>query len=401
MNILLASSLYPPNVLGGAERSVQLLAETLTERGHRVAVVTTQPQGDEAEAELNGVRVHYVPVRNVYRPFSDNVRNALKPAWHAVDTSNPLMAAAVGRVLRQERPDLLHTNTLAGFSPRVWAAAKRLGVPVVHTIRDHYLLCIRSSMFRDGENCSRRCAECWALSLPRVAATRQVDAVSAVSRYMLEHHLAFGAFRRTPVRRVIHNAYQPGPSEKAASPAPADGVDGPLRVGFLGRLHPTKGVEMLLKAAALLPGDAVHVVLAGRGESDYERYLRERFAGSNVTFLGFTDPADLFARIDVLAVPALWHEPFPRVTFEAFAHGVPVVASRRGGIPEAIDEGCTGLLFDPDAPSELAGHLRSLASDRVALARMGRAAREAAAAYRPETVAAQYESLYAEVVGGG
>lgn len=368
------------------------------ERGHRVCVVTTQPQGEAVETTLNGVRVHYIPVRNVYRPFSGEVSNGLKPAWHALDTTNPLMAAEVRRIVRKERPDLLHTNTLAGFSPRVWSAAKGLGVPVVHTIRDHYLLCIRSSMFHRGENCRRRCAACWALSLPRVAATRHVDAVTAVSQYMLDHHLAFGAFDGTPIRRVIHNAYRPDPAAMAASAGHAQ-ADGPLRVGFLGRLHPTKGVEVLLEAVSMLAVDGIRLVLAGVGDAEYERYLYDRYASANVEFLGFVAPAELFSRIDVLAVPALWQEPFPRVTFEAFAHGIPVVASRRGGIPEAIVEGRTGLLFDPDAPRELADHLHSLARDRGMLAVMGHAASEAAKAYSPARVVAQYESLYSEVLG--
>jgi len=78
--------------------------------------------------------------------------------------------------------------------------------------------------------------------------------------------------------------------------------------------------------------------------------LRKRAEGLPVEFLGYVKPEELFRLIHCLVVSSRWHEPFGRVIIETFACAIPVIASNRGGIPEIVDEGQTGWLYDPDIP---------------------------------------------------
>ncbi|HEX2808830.1 MAG TPA: glycosyltransferase, partial [Kineosporiaceae bacterium] len=127
---------------------------------------------------------------------------------------------------------------------------------------------------------------------------------------------------------------------------------------FLGRLHPDKGVHLAIDAAraARLP-----IVVAGKCSEPVERkYFRthiEPRLGPDVTIFGSADAAakrDLLARAAALVFPILWDEPFGMVMIEAMACGTPVVALRRGSVPEVVIDGVTGVICDrpeqlPDA----------------------------------------------------
>jgi glycosyltransferase involved in cell wall biosynthesis len=93
--------------------------------------------------------------------------------------------------------------------------------------------------------------------------------------------------------------------------------------------------------------------IAGTGEVEYVRALRERCRDWPIELIGKVSPAAFYESIDVTVVPSLWHEPLARVIFESFAHGVPVLASSRGGSPELVVPGKTGWLFDPSEDGAL------------------------------------------------
>ena len=394
MKIAFLNEKYVHHSTGGAQESVRILAETLVGRGHEVGVWTTTHQADQGESvEVHGgVRVVHLPIANLYWPHGHRPAY-LKPFWHALDAFNPGMATRVGRLLDTEKPAVLHTNILASFSPSVWGEARRRGIPVVHTMRDHYLRCPSGEMFTAEGNCERQCLVCSAYSAPKKLATHHVDAVVGISDFLLQEHLAAGYFPSTPVRQVIHNSYAP-----EGEPVTRKRMGEGLRIGYLGRLFETKGIEMLIDAVTQELDGSARLLLAGAGEPGYEQALRDRcvHAPGKIAFLGVVPPRELFEQIDVLAVPSLWREPFGRIVIEANAWGIPVVASRRGGLPEIVDDGVTGYLFDPGHQGELARVLRRLTPEHCA--GMREACVDKAQAFLPETIAAQYEALYRRVI---
>jgi glycosyltransferase involved in cell wall biosynthesis len=112
----------------------------------------------------------------------------------------------------------------------------------------------------------------------------------------------------------------------------------------------------------------VELLIAGRGEEQYEKGLRERYGDTDdIRFLGFTKPADFFAQVDVAIVPSLWNDTLPSVVFESLGYGVPVVGSRRGGIPEMVLDGVNGLVFEPDDPASLVSAIVKLRDDPALL----------------------------------
>lgn len=390
MKALLVNTLYAPMRFGGVERMVQSLAETLVGFGHEVVVVTTSNGADRTRS-LNGVRIHDVRLRNVYPLFPVGRRQALlKPLWHTIDTTNPLMAARLADILDREAPDLIHTHNLTGFSTLSWKSAAERGVPIVHTLHDYYLLCLRSTMFHGGKPRDSAHFPCSVFSRPRVRRAKLVSAVVGVSRFVLDMHLRNGAFRGASVQRVIQN---PSALSSAAAETPRD-QGATLRIGYLGRLEPIKGVDVLLDAVAGLPPGGWTLEIAGQAEEGYLRQLRAHATSGPVQFSGSVDPEDFFRRIDLLVVPSRADDTFGMVIVEAYAFGIPVVVSRRGGMPEIVDEGSTGFVVDPDRPDELRRVLARLIATPGSVSSMREQCRAAAARFDPARIARQYEELY-------
>jgi Glycosyltransferase len=322
----------------------------------------------------------------------DNRRAVAKPLWHAVDTLNVGMMNALGRILDDERPAILHTHNLTGFSSLAWTAAHDRRIPIVHTLHDYYLLCPRSTMFANGANCERQHVTCTLYSWPRIKLSSHVSAVVGVSQFVLERHLSHGVFPHAATF-LIGN-----PCVNMSITEPRDSTARPFRIGYLGRLEPAKGIEHLLRAVQELSTSTWELHIAGRGTRDFERQLRSQFTDPRIHFHGFVNRDELLRDIDLLAVPSLSHETFGLAAVEAFAAGVPVVASRRGGLSEVVTDGETGAVFEPNEPGELRIALESFVSQPRRARQMRARCLERARDFEATAIAQRYESVYQHVV---
>lgn len=391
--LLLTNTNYRSDVVGGGQLSVQVLAEGLVAQGHEVTVASV---GTSAAVETaNGVHHIRLRLQNEYWPFDGLEHSPVaKLRWHLRDADNRAMASEFDEILMTVGPDLVHTNVMTGFSAAIWRQAAGRGVPVVHTLRDYHAVCSRSSLFRRGRPCNGNCFDCRLLTIPSRRLSNDIAAVVGNSREILDTHLRLGAFTDVPIKEVVFNGYS-GTRSSATKTASADGR---LRLGFLGRLAPHKGIEVLLETVRGLPAAAVELVVAGAGNEPYVSGLKTRFESPNVRFLGFVEPLRLFEQIDVLVVPSLWPEPLPRTVFEAYSHGIPVIGSNRGGTPEIIEQGVTGYVFDPDEPLGLRAAIEKIGDDRSLLVDLGRAAAAKASEFLPARVVEQYLGIYSTVL---
>ena len=182
-------------------------------------------------------------------------------------------------------------------------------------------------------------------------------------------------------------------------------------VTMVGHLRTWKGQDVLLQALEQLVRqgfDRLHVALIG-GPTNSEdntyieglhHFTRTHDLGSRVTFLGpRRDAADFMNAADIVVHASTSPEPFGLVVVEGLALGKPVVASRFGGPGEVIRPGA-GLLFDPSRPSELAGHLRTLAQDPALRHRLGEAGRAGASQFDITVNVAVIQALYRKVLTG-
>ncbi|SDS06651.1 Glycosyltransferase involved in cell wall bisynthesis [Halopseudomonas litoralis] len=334
MKIAILNTLYHPYKIGGAEVSVQLLAESLVDGGHSVSVITLH-EATESIDQLNGVTLYRLPLRNLYWPFAGNPSRPLRLLWHLLDIYNPLARADVSRLLKQIQPDVLHTNNLAGFSVAAWDAAHAQGVPVIHTSRDYYLIHPNCMLYAANQHQSPDSLSGRLFSVIKKWRSHSVGKYVAVSDHVRTLHQRQGYFRQVSAEVIYNPVTQPALAERQTSPA------GTITLGYIGRLEPAKGIETALQVCRRL-GPAYRLFIAGSGDSRYMTKLQLTHAGLDVAWLGHIPPEEFYPAIDILLVPSQWAEPLGRVVLEANAHGVPVVGSRSGGIPEIISQGETG-----------------------------------------------------------
>jgi glycosyltransferase involved in cell wall biosynthesis len=391
MRILHLNSLYPPHIVGGAERSVAMLAEAQAEMGHHVAAACISPNGRSREMR-NGVSVYRMPHENDFwmedwPKYSQAEREAAK----FKQQFNFAIERNFAAVIDDFQPDLVNTHSLVDVSTRTWLAAHRRGVPIVHTLREYDLLCATSSLFRDAP-CRGRHLKCRALTFTKAFDQRCVGAVTAVGQEVLKRHLEAGFFAHVPpeLRQVIWNTAEIEGVDRAyvRPPRPADR---PFTFGFLGRISSEKGVDTLLKACRALPAEGWRLVIGGATQTslDTEKALAK---GLPVEFAGFVQPKAFFEGIDVLVVPSLWAEPLGRTVLEAYRVGVPVIGSDSGGVAELIDD--PAWLAPPGDVEALAALMRRvLAAGPQGLPPPSRFSRVVEAT-RGEAVAARFLSLY-------
>lgn len=361
-----------------------------------------QPGGEdsvvEAEAALLQSRGHPVAF---FGRHNDEVAALSRGALAAQALWSPRTVKEFGEALMDFRADVVHVhNTFPLISPSVYWTAARAGVPVVQTLHNYRLLCPQAMFLRQG----RVCEDClgripWRGSVH--GCYRDSSAQTAVVGAMVTLHRGLGTWRNKVTRYIALNEFcrrkfvEGGlPADKIVvkpnfvdlpPPPPAE------RRGYLfvGRLSPEKGLEVLLQAWASADADAF---LRVAGDGPQAALLQGQ---PRVQALG-RKPADgvreemVHAR--ALLMPSIFYEGFPRTLVEAFACGLPVIASRIGSLAELVEDGVTGLLFEPGNADDLARKLRWAEAHPGEMAEMERRAR---ARYEAEFTA---ERNYAQLV---
>ena len=360
MRVLFIGSMYAPYIGGGAELVLQNQAESLAARGHDVHVLTLGLPGTPREdTRSNGVAIVRVPIRNIYFQGDRQQHGALsKLAWHALDCYNPAAAGVAERLVRETAPDVVVCHNVPGWSGAVWPALESTGVPVVQVLHDQYVRCIRSNMFKH-DVCGTPCASCTVMRLPHRRLTQGLGAVVGVSDYILRTLVDDGFFADARIKTAIRNVSHLDTRDLATPPlAGAEVV-----FGFIGSINPSKGVEALLEAFLATAQPHWRLRVAGTGDPDYVDALAKRHADPRIEFLGRQEPSGFYRGIDVCVTPSLWNDTLPSVVFESLIHGRPVIGATRGGIPEMVQDGENGILFDPASGGSLARALQAFASD--------------------------------------
>lgn len=333
-----------------------------------------QPGGEDnvvcAEADLLRSRGHEV---SVYEVHNDSIEGKLNQAFTAIRcTWSRNSGQAFDKWLSDFRPDVVHIhNFFPLLSPAVHHVAHRRGVPVVQTLHNYRLLCPASTLLRDGHICEACTREWYPISAVRHACYRNSRTASAAIANMVVIHRLLGTWSKT-VRRFIalsqfarlkfEQSGFPGdrltvkPNFLAEDPGIGTGSDGYIL--FIGRLSEEKGIRTLLQAWKHVNSKRQLVIV---GDGPLAPVVKEfTTADPSVQWRGYlsrSEVIELMGSACALAFPSIWFEAFPLVLVEAFARGLPVIASNHGSMSEIIQHGRTGLLFSPGSSSEMAASI--------------------------------------------
>lgn len=354
---------------GGAERHVVELAVALRQLGHDVAVACSASGVLAPELELEGITVHVLADRLVKRRASASYAYALR------------------RLLRQRRPDVVHAHMYASAFA---AAAATFGTGVSVVLTEHTEAPWRSLPARG-------------LSWWTYRRASRIVAVSRAIERLLHHTYRLPADRI----RFLIPAVPVQPAEPLDRPATPDGGmrDGRPLVGRVGRLAPEKGVDVFLRAAALVapacPAARFLVVGDGPLRGPLTAFADELGLDGRVEFCGYrADARALIAQLDVLVVSS-HSDGSPLVVLEAMAAGVPVVSTNVGGIPDQLQDGREGMLVPPgDAPA-MADAIRHLLAHPCQARAMGALGRRRAHEFGFQHMVERVEATYRTSIGSG
>ncbi len=411
MKILFVAHQFFPEHSAGVETVTLGISRELKARGHEPHILAPRRsiEGDIRPGELEDYEYEGIPVRRIGRP-----EEGFSRPYH-LNYRNDTMARRVREYMKEIQPDIVHVMHLQGISASALPIFEEFGAPVVYTATDFWTICPVVDLRRhDGAMCRgpelHHCIRCIASRAPdsrmNAAVKRTPDAALKTA----------GLFSRTPLSRFSHPLRQVkdlrerpvyirekmehvdrviaytrlardllvangvGEGKIEVSPYGIDTSDivkasknrdlpPPLRVGFIGTLAPHKGCDTLILAFRQLSGLDATLAIHGDPEryGSYANGLRD-LAGDDprIFFHGAFSRAEVgrvLSEIDVLAVPSRWYENAPGVIYEAFAAGVPVVATDLGGMSEVVESEEDGLLFELESPEDLARQLRRLGDE--------------------------------------
>jgi len=302
--------------------------------------------------ELDGIPVHRLS-------FCTKKRRPL------ADVFDRRVYRAVRAELHRLKPDLVHIHNVSGATLAPYVACRTVGVPVVNTLHDLWLLCPNNMLYRrDGSFCdptqnSRECQDCfrrydfWGTIPYRravlAALTSNVRVFISPSQALIHQHVQASY---APNRfRLIPYGFDGERPVKPSHPGirgMAESAHHYQTVVFAGGGVEIKGPSVLLQAlpTMLRYVERLRVVVAGGGEGRFlTRFHQYTPAVRTLGKVAFTEMRALFAVTDLTLVLSVCHENSPVVIYESFQVGTPVVGSAFGGIPELIREGETGYLF--------------------------------------------------------
>jgi glycosyltransferase involved in cell wall biosynthesis len=357
MNILLINTFYYPDIIGGAEISVQKLAEGLAVKGHEVNVLCTSVE--DAQEIINGVNVTRIKINNLYQPIEYKRKNKIvKLMYHTIDIYNVLNRKKITNIIDRLKPDIIHVNNLYGISPLIWTIAYSKKIPIIQTLRDYYLMCPRVNLLRkDKKVCTKPPLFCKIYRELYKKLSWKIDIVTAPSEFTLDLFTNEGYFMKAKKQKIFNAIDFDNVVVEKYYLEKRNGLNNckKIKFVFMGSLEYHKGIHLLLKGFNNIKNDDIELHIAGKGSLEY---LVKEYADNDnrIKYYGFITGAEkdnLLSQCNVLIVPSIWYEPFGRVVIDAYKYAMPVIGSCIGGIKEIIEHEKTGKLIKLNCEDEI------------------------------------------------
>lgn len=415
MKILFLTDFYPPHCFGGYEIQCQDQAVELVNRGHDVAVLTSRWQVGTGEVDGHIYRLlKMIASRGEDDGLGEQwlgfLRLGRRRRQIQMGIATRQNHSIASRIIKDYQPDIVFAWNMNSIGIGPLLAAQEAGIPIVFNLLDYWLADLKVALDPTSNPFKR-----WYHTLINdLGSFTQLD-----TRYLI---VTSQAVKQTyveqgfPAEQLLVIA--PGLPTKlilAEEEFPRKKVQDDhqsLRLLFVGRLVPEKGLEIALQALAHVRSKAdlgrVTLDIIGDGAEVYRLHLQAMIASSElqdqvcmVGSLTRQQVLERYASYDMLLVPSLWVEPFGIIILEAMARGLAVIATNHGGPAEIISDGHDGRLVPPGDPAALAHAIMELSSDPERMHRLRiQALQTVRERYALESVVAQVETYLQAVVRG-
>lgn len=396
---------------GGAERCFIDLTDLLTAHGHEVIPFCMSHERNRPSPYASYF-VSYVDFPSLLNGNGSRLKNTFTAFERVV--YNREARQNVERLIADTKPDIAHVHGIAHeISPSILPALKKAGVPVVQTLHDYKLLCPNTNFVAQEAVCER-CKGHRYYNVVRYRCKRDSTAASVLAAVETTVHKIMQIYEHNVDLFISPSAFLKQKVAEFGIKNPVINIPNFINVKeiqpcfepdnyflFFGRLVNTKGVMTLLKAMEQVKRSHLYIAGTGDLEQSLRQYAEERGI-TNVTFLGFVHTEKLIPLIQKAAftvVPSEWYENYSMSVLESLAAGKPIVGANIGGIPEQVNDGYNGLLFEPGNVAQLAEKINYLLDNPDEAVKMGQnSRRQVETINHPETHYQQTMQVYSSLL---
>ncbi len=396
MKVCIITNLFGKYSRGGAERVAEQTAKGLANAGHEVFVITTNPFYREqlfnvARKKHEGRMIYSFYPLNVFWYGHDYKHNFLwRAVWHVLDIFNLHSALVIKKILKSENPDIVLTHNLMGIGFLTPWAIKKSGIKNIHTLHDVQLV-NPSGLIIWGEEdnwLNNSFLYSWYTKLCRKLFGSPYAVISP-SKWLLKFYNACGFFPGSK-KQVL-----PNPVNLESRDLEKHEKDS-FNILYVGQIEDHKGILWAIDLFKEIENPDLRFTIVGGGSVMSEA----QFLSVDDNRINFKGPipheeiGEIYAEADLVVVPSFCYENSPSVIYEAYAHGVPVVASDIGGVGELIEEGKNGFTFETGNEEQFTSLLEYCSKHAEKMREMGEYARENVREYNIENYIEKLEDLF-------
>jgi len=372
MKILQVIHGFPPYYMAGSEVYTYNLCYELN-RDHEVFVFTRIENPYKEAYEYYDEEYKGLKVRRINKPKRDYAFTEK----YLDDKLDDIFSEYLDEI----KPDIVHFGHLSHLSTNLVNVAKEKDMPVIYTLHDFWLKCYRGQLIdTKGSICpgptEKNCFECvrdtfgdkWGVEDVKrykehmESVIDNIDVFLTPSKFLKNFFLKNGI----PEEKIRYSRYGFN-KDLIEEKEKKFNSESKISFGFMGRVIPVKGIEVLLKAFSGLEKSDLHIF---GSVGDQLEFLQECL-GENVIiegpFKNWEIDERVLSNIDVLVVPSIWYENSPLVIQEAFLAGIPVITSDIGGMKELVEDGKDGFTFKTSDVESLRYVMKCIENDPTIL----------------------------------
>lgn len=374
MKICVITNTFSSDLIGGSNVYTSAIARELHNRNHEVVVIAANTDKKDSIKFEGGVKIHYFHPVNITTSSEIGKEPILNQGlWTILDIYSHHSYIKIIKILEKENPDIVHLHTPLDITLSVFDAVKKLNLPLIFTAHDYLLLCRRVILLhKSGEICTdkniNRFCKLYRILTKKIV-NNKADVVIFPSEFIFRLFRDNGFFKKTK-KVILPYPIQLNNVNYGTNNAVINKPN--LNILYVGSLTRHKGIQILIEAVKRIKNDNLRLTVVGSGK--YKNEL-ENMANPDkrIVFYGEISNSDIngcYSKSDVLVVPSVWNEVFGIVILEAFRAGIPVIASRIGGITEVVKDNYNGFLFESGNIDELKQILENLIENTEVLARL-------------------------------